>query len=55
MNQTETNLNDKAKELKKSFQTNIRKIGLKATYPKLLSSTMKQNSPIKGPTGGATL
>ena len=45
MNQTETFLNDKAvekvKDAKKSFVTNIKKIGSKISYPKLLNSTMK--------------
>lgn len=48
MNQTETFLNDKAsekvKDAKKSFVTNIRKIGSKISYPKLLNSTMKEKT-----------
>lgn len=42
MNQTETFLNDKAKDSnKKSFVSSIRKTSSKLAYPKLLSSTMK--------------
>lgn len=45
MNKTETLFNDKVKDPKKSFQTNVRKIGTsKLSYPKLLNSTMKQNN-----------
>lgn len=44
MNQTEPFLNDKVKDPKKTFVTNIRKISSKISYPKLLNSTMKEKT-----------
>ncbi len=44
MNQTQTLFNQKIKDSKKSFVSNLRKISSKITYPKLLSSTLKQRT-----------